>query len=62
MKSSRQNIISGDVASIEPLTSQIKKEKEALVSMFLANATITELAAQYKLIDELIAKINSESK
>ena len=62
MKPDRQNIIRGDIASIEPLTSQIKKEKEALVSMFLANATITELAAQYKLIDELNARINEESR
>ena len=35
------------------LNDLIKKEKEALLSMFLANATIEELSAQYRLIDEL---------
>ncbi len=62
MKSSRPHTTSGDIAGIEPLTSLIKKEKEALVSMFLANASITELAAQYRLIDELNARINDERR
>ncbi|MBA2250691.1 MAG: hypothetical protein H0W12_10940 [Chitinophagaceae bacterium] len=62
MKSNRQNINASDITDIDPLISQIKKEKEALVSMFLANATITELAAQYKLIDELNEKIKNVNK
>ncbi len=62
VKSNRQNINASDITDIDPLISQIKKEKEALVSMFLANATITELAAQYKLIDELNEKIKNVNK
>ena len=56
MKSNAKNIVETDVSQTGLLT-QIKKEKEALVSMFLANASITELAAQYKLIDELNARM-----
>jgi hypothetical protein len=59
VKSNRQNISADSVKDADNLTSQIKKEKEALVSMFLANASITELAAQYKLIDELNSRITS---
>ncbi len=38
---------------ISSLTALICKEKELLVSMFLTNASIAELAEQYKRIDEL---------
>jgi|GEM_PF-5959646 len=54
-----QNNAANDVVNIDQLLSQIEGEKEALVSMFLANASITELAAQYKLIDDLNFKITS---
>lgn len=62
MKSNPHDIINAGKADDDPLMSQIKQEKEALVTMFLANASITELAAQYKLIDELNAKIKIRGK
>lgn len=34
------------------------QEKETLVSMFLANASITQLAGQYNVISELSSKIS----
>jgi hypothetical protein len=58
VKSNAQNIKVGPASNATVLVAQIKQEKEALVSMFLANASITELAAQYKLIDDLNSKIN----
>jgi hypothetical protein len=61
VKSNGQNTTVNDVVNIDPLLSQVKREKEALVSMFLANASITELAAQYKLIDDLNLRITSRS-
>lgn len=51
-----------EVDNANALTDQLKTEKDALVSMFLANATISELAAQYKLIDELNAQINKSKQ
>lgn len=39
------------------LRKSLNREKEALVSMFLANAPLTQLNAQYQLIDELNEKI-----
>ncbi|MEO8582503.1 MAG: hypothetical protein ABI415_01835 [Flavitalea sp.] len=59
MKSNRQHTPERQVPLSEPLLTQIKKEKEALVSMLLANASISELAEQYKRIDELHARISS---
>ena len=48
------NDIADDLRSLITL---VKKEKESLLSMFLSNATISELADQYKRIDELNEKI-----
>lgn len=44
----------------DPLSARLRQEKEALVSMFLANATISQLAAQYKVIDELTGRMKSD--
>jgi hypothetical protein len=38
----------------------LKKEKETLVSMFLASATQNELTEQIKKIDELCCKIDNQ--
>ena len=42
---------------VNTLRMSLNREKEALVSMFLANAPLTQLNAQYQLIDELNEKI-----
>lgn len=64
MKSNAQHkeTLRNEVDNANALTDQLKTEKDALVSMFLANATISELAAQYKLIDELNAQINKSKQ
>ncbi len=50
------------VQDIDILRSSLNREKEALVSMFLANAPLTQLNAQYQLIDELNEKIDKSSR
>jgi hypothetical protein len=45
---------------LEFLRNSIKKEKEQLVAMFLANASNMELSEQFKLIDELNNKITNQ--
>lgn len=63
MKSNRDDRIQvGEAGGDDPLFMQLKHEKEALVTMFLANASITELAAQYKLIDELNSKVKGRGE
>jgi hypothetical protein len=58
MKSNRdQQISPRDTQDIDALRTTIKKEKEALLSMFLANASISELSHQYKVIDELNERV-----
>ena len=47
---------------LELLRSTLNREKEALVSMFLANAPLTQLNAQYQLIDELNEKIHKSGR
>lgn len=47
---------------LELLRSSLNREKEALVSMFLANAPLTKLNAQYQLIDELNEKIHKNDR
>ena len=47
---------------LEQLRSTLNREKEALVSMFLANAPLTQLNAQYQLIDELNEKIHKSGR
>jgi hypothetical protein len=42
---------------MEFLRQTMNREKEALVSMFLANAPLTQLNQQYQLIDDLNTKI-----
>ena len=46
----------------ESLRLSLNREKEALVSMFLANAPLTQLNAQYQLIDELNEKLHNNSR
>ena len=63
MKSNRHNQTTPDPAQdIEILRSSLNREKEALVSMFLANAPLTQLNAQYQLIDELNEKIDKSNR
>jgi hypothetical protein len=50
------------VQDIEALRTSLNREKEALVSMFLANAPLTQLNAQYQLIDELNEKIHKSGR
>lgn len=47
---------------LESLRTSLNREKEALVSMFLANAPLTQLNAQYQLIDELNEKIHKNDR
>lgn len=47
---------------LELLRSSLNREKEALVSMFLANAPLTKLNEQYQLIDELNEKIHKNDR
>jgi hypothetical protein len=61
MKSNRLHTDPERVKDPDVLLNQIKKEKEALVTMFLLNASISELADQYKRIDELHARINENN-
>lgn len=53
MKSNTTDIAATRVRNIDDLRRNLKKEKEKLVSIFLANATLAELSAQFKRIDEL---------
>ena len=46
----------------ESLRMSLNREKEALVSMFLANAPLTQLNAQYQLIDELNEKLHNNTR
>jgi hypothetical protein len=46
-----------NVHDLDKLRHEINLEKEMLVSMFLANASQSQLASQYKRIDELNEKI-----
>jgi hypothetical protein len=59
MKSNTDDIVTTRVQSTEDLRRTLKKEKETLVSMFLANATLAELSNQFKRIDEIYAKFSS---
>jgi hypothetical protein len=47
---------------IDALRDSLNREKEALVSMFLANAPLTQLNAQYQLIDELNEKLRNSGR
>jgi hypothetical protein len=49
------------VNDLTVLRSTIQKEKEELISMFLANASSGELAERFKRIDELTGMINPEN-
>jgi hypothetical protein len=49
------------VNDLTVLRSTIQKEKEELISMFLANASSGELAERFKRIDELTEMINPEN-
>jgi len=64
MKSNIQHIPATPppIQDIDILRSSLNKEKEALVSMFLANAPLTQLNAQYQLIDELNEKIHKSNR
>jgi hypothetical protein len=53
MKSNTDDTVASRGHSTEDIRRTLKREKETLVSMFLANATLVELSAQFKLIDEL---------
>jgi hypothetical protein len=50
------------VQDIDALRDSLNREKEALVSMFLANAPLTQLNAQYQLIDELNEKVRNSGR
>lgn len=60
MKSSNVHINPAPIQDLDGLRSAMKKEKEALVSMFLANASLLQLSDQYKKIDELQARIRPQ--
>lgn len=47
---------------VPELKTTMHREKEALVTMFLANASHIELALQYSIINELHSKITETSK
>jgi hypothetical protein len=59
MKSNTGDIVATRSQNMEDLRRTLKKEKEALVSMFLANAPLVELSNQFKLIDELHGQLSS---
>jgi hypothetical protein len=61
MKSNTNHIVTTRVQNMEDVRSILKKEKETLVSMFLANATLVELSAQFKLIDELHGQLSDQT-
>lgn len=50
------------VHDLDSLRRSLNREKEALVSMFLANAPLTQLNAQYQLIDELNEKLHNNTR
>jgi len=64
MKSNIQHIpaMPSPIQDIDILRSSLNKEKEALVSMFLSNAPLTQLNAQYQLIDDLNEKIRKSNR
>jgi len=64
MKSNIQHIPAtpSPIQDIDILRSSLNKEKEALVSMFLSNAPLTQLNAQYQLIDDLNEKIRKSNR
>jgi hypothetical protein len=53
MKSNTNDIATAPVQNIDDLRRNLKKEKETLVSMFLANTSLSELSEQFKIIDRL---------
>jgi hypothetical protein len=64
MKSNRNSTTTEPTPAqdIELLRTSLHREKEALVSMFLANAPLTQLNAQYQLIDELNEQIHKSDR
>ena len=61
MKSNREQNTSSRTGKLS-LRQILLKEKEALVTMFLASASHNELTEQIKKIDELCSKLDNQHK
>ncbi len=61
MKSSNIHTHRAPGQDLDGLRTAMKKEKEALVSMFLANASLTELSSKYKVINDVSLNINGHN-
>jgi len=48
--------------NIEEVAQSLRKEKEVLVSMFLVNAGVTQMAEQFEKINQLCRQLNTEPK
>lgn len=57
MKSNSMPLDTNSGSNTPDLRTSLNREKEALLAMFLANATHSELTAQYSRIDELYQQL-----
>jgi hypothetical protein len=62
MKSNRATTSRPSSPKITNLHQTLSREKEALVTMFLASASHNELTEQIKKIDDLCSRIDSQHK
>jgi hypothetical protein len=62
MKSNRTTTSTPATLKITHLRQTLSKEKEALVTMFLASASHNELSEQIKKIDQLCSKLERRHK